>query len=71
MSQTGLSQEDIDEMQLCVNDCQEKVSQEKEAIKKCTNLTSLKKFFIHTLPGNLLIIMIIYFLVQQILKKVD
>lgn len=61
-----LSQNDLDEMELCLGDCQVKVEKDKEEIKQCVSKNSLRKFFLQTIPGNILILLIVYFVLQRL-----
>ena len=59
-------QDDLDEMKMCLGDCQTQVSKEKDEVKKCTNKQTLRKFFFHTIPGQILLVLILYLLGKAI-----
>lgn len=61
---TQLSQADLDEMQMCLGDCQVKTEKDKKEVQQCVSSNSLRKFFLKTVPGNILILLIVFILLQ-------
>lgn len=66
---SNLSQDDIDEINQCFADCQDGVDAAKECCKRPEYLNvTFKQFLFNTLPGNIIIVLIVYTMIQMILN---
>jgi len=61
-----MSEDDLREMAKCFQDCQNEFITQRRDLQKCGGKNTLRRFFYHTVPGNIIIAMIIYFLVQNL-----
>jgi hypothetical protein len=65
MSKLDLEEIDLEEIELCLNECQLKTEKDKEEIKQCVSKKLLRKFFLHTISGNIIVLVIIYLLIRR------
>lgn len=62
-----LSQSDLEEIKLCLGDCQVQLEKDKDDVKHCVNANLLRKFFL-TAPGCILIIVILYLAIRSMIE---
>ena len=63
-----LSQDDIDEINMCFSDCKNSTDHARECCKRVGTGITFKKFLFSTLPGNIILVLIAYTMIQMILN---
>lgn len=65
----NLSQDDLDEINMCLSDCRGNVEKERECCRKVTAGITFKQFLFKTLPGNIILVLIVVTLIQMIVSE--
>jgi hypothetical protein len=64
-----MSQDDLDEIINYFGECQAGVDSAKERCKKVSTGITFKKFLFSTIPGNIIMVLLIFTLLQLFLQK--
>jgi len=64
-----MSQDDLDEIINCFDECQAGVNSAKECCKKVSTGITFKRFLFNTIPGNVIIVLLIFAVLQLFLQK--